>query len=66
MLTDQQRTFVRLACRDEEYTVHQIAAEMGIRPSTVRQHAKAVYRKLQVRTRQGLVVAAVRQGLIAL
>ena len=61
-----------LTRRERDVLVHavrgarngEIALQLGIRPVTVESHLTQLYRKLEVRSRVELVVAAARWGLI--
>lgn len=64
--TAQQLTYIRLACDRRELTVEQIADEMGIRPCSVQDIARAVYKKLNAHSRHGMVRAAMELGLLDL
>lgn len=60
-LNDRERTFVQLAC--SELTYVEIADKMCVSPRTVDGYREAVFDKWQVRSRVGLVMEAIRQGL---
>jgi two-component system, NarL family, invasion response regulator UvrY len=60
-LNDRQRRFVQLAC--SELTYAEIADQMCVSPRTVDGYRETVFDKLQVRTRVGLVMEAMRLGL---
>ena len=53
-----------LACLAEDKRVPELAASLGISPSTLHKHDILIYRKLGVHTRTGAVVAAIRLGLL--
>lgn len=58
----QQRRVIRLAACDK--TTTQIAAELRISPHTVRNHLKALYRRLGVNGRAGAVRRCCELGII--
>ena len=60
-LNNRELTFIRLAC--SEWTYIDIADKMCVSARTVNGYREAVYEKLQVKTRVGLVLAAIRLGL---
>lgn len=60
-LNERERHFVKLAC--SELTYVEIADKMCVSPRTVDGYREAVFEKLQVKTRVGLVMAAIRLGL---
>ena len=64
LLNDRERAFVRLAC--SELTYVEIADKMCVSPRTVDGYREAVFDKLQVKTRVGLVMEAMRLGWSAL
>lgn len=64
LLTDQEITFMKLSCT--ELTYKAIAKIMGITPravDTIRDH---LFMKLDVRSRVGLVMVAIRSGIVNL
>ncbi|MEZ0608094.1 response regulator [Fibrella sp. WM1] len=60
-LNDRERHFVKLAC--SELTYVEIADKMCVSPRTVDGYREAVFEKLQVKTRVGLVMEAIKLGL---
>lgn len=60
-LNDRERTFVRLACSEMTYV--EIADKMCVSPRTVDGYREAVFEKMHVKTRVGLVMEAIRLGL---
>lgn len=63
-LTNGEMKFLSLACSDLTY--QEIADEMDIPLFTLDDYRKSVFAKLKVRTRVGLVLEAIRRGLIQL
>ena len=61
-LTDRERTFLGLACSEKTY--NEIAGEMFVSERTVDGYRDALFRKLQVSTRVGLAIYAIRNGLV--
>ncbi|MEW7290587.1 response regulator [Aquimarina sp. 2304DJ70-9] len=60
-LTDKERGFLKYAC--SELTYRDIAAEMGLSPKTIENYREAVFRKLEVKTRVGLVIYCIKNNL---
>ena len=60
-LTDRQKAVLRLIVKG--YGNERIAAELGIAPNTVKQHAHAVFVALGVSTRAQAMIAATQQGI---
>lgn len=63
-LKPRERHFLQLAC--SELTYVQIADQMCVSPRTVDGYREALFERFQVKSRVGLVVCAVRGGLVAL
>lgn len=63
-LNDREGEFLKLAC--SELTYNQIADRMCVSPRTVDGYREAVFQKMDVKTRQGMVMKAIRHGLIEL
>ena len=61
-ITDREFIFLRKCC--SELTYRQIAKEMHVSPRTIDTYRDHLFEKLQVRTRVGLVIYALRSGLI--
>ncbi|WP_431211779.1 response regulator [Puia sp. P3] len=61
-LTDREQTFLKLACSEKTY--YEIAKEMFVSERTVDGYRDALFKKLQVTSRVGLVLYAVKNGLI--
>jgi DNA-binding NarL/FixJ family response regulator len=61
-LTEKERHFLQLACT--EMTYKEIAELMFVSPRTLEDYRDELYRKLKIRSRVGLVLFAVRNGLI--
>ncbi|MBO0932155.1 response regulator [Fibrella aquatilis] len=62
LLNQRERDFIRLACSELIYV--EIADKMCVSPRTVDGYRETVFEKLGVKSRQGLVMEAMRRGLI--
>ena len=60
-LTERETTFLKLACTEMSY--NDIAAEMHLSPRTIDSYRDALFEKLEVKTRTGLVVYAIKNGI---
>lgn len=63
-LSEKELTFLQLACSEKTYI--EIAKEMFVSDRTVDGYREAVFRKLNVTTRVGLVISAIKNELINL
>lgn len=63
-LNGREYDFVRLACSELTYT--EVADIMCVSPRTVDGYREVVFQKMNVRTRVGMVIEAVRHGIIEL
>jgi two-component system, NarL family, invasion response regulator UvrY len=63
-LSVKERQFIQLAC--SELTYNDIASEMHLSPKTIDGYRLSVFEKLKVKTRVGLAIYAMKQGLVAL
>ena len=61
-LTPRERDFLRLICT--EITYKDIAAKMYVSPRTVDEYRNSLFEKLKVKSRVGLVMYAIRNGLV--
>ncbi|SFO58695.1 two component transcriptional regulator, LuxR family [Chitinophaga sp. YR627] len=61
-LTDREIQFLKLACSEKTY--QQIAKEMFVSERTVDGYRDALFKKLEVTTRVGLVMFAIRNKLV--
>ncbi|HEX4849704.1 MAG TPA: response regulator transcription factor, partial [Puia sp.] len=62
MLTDKEKDFLKLIC--SEITYKDIAAQMYVSPRTVDEYRNHLFEKLKVKSRIGLVMYAIRNGLV--
>ncbi|MFC5044879.1 response regulator [Aquimarina hainanensis] len=60
-LTKREWTFLKHAC--SELTYKQIADEMSLSPKTVENYREMVFKKLEVKTRVGLVIYCMKNNL---
>jgi DNA-binding NarL/FixJ family response regulator len=61
-LSDRELTFLQLACSEKTYA--EVAKEMYVSERTVDGYRDALFRKLNVTTRVGLVIYAIRNGIV--
>jgi two-component system, NarL family, invasion response regulator UvrY len=62
ILSEKEKEFLRLICT--EITYKDIAAKMFVSPRTVDEYRNTLFEKLKVKSRVGLVMYAMRNGLI--
>lgn len=62
ILTDKEKDFLRLICSEMSYK--DIADKMFISPRTVENYRNTLFEKLKVRTRVGMVMFAIKNGLV--
>jgi DNA-binding CsgD family transcriptional regulator len=63
-LNHRERHFLQLACSDLTYV--QIADKMCVSPRTVDGYREVLFERLQVKSRVGLVLSALRMGIVTL
>ncbi|MDH7444115.1 response regulator transcription factor [Aquimarina sp. 2201CG14-23] len=63
-LTDREWTFLKYTC--SELTYKSIANEMSLSPKTIENYRESVFKKLQVKTRVGLVIYCMKNNLFKL
>lgn len=61
-LNDKEIQFLKLACT--ELTYKEIAEQMYLSPRTIDGYRDALFEKLQIKTRVGLVMYAIKNGLV--
>jgi two-component system invasion response regulator UvrY len=64
MLNDQEIRFLKLACTDLTYK--EIAQNMGITPRVIDSLRDQLFLKLDVKSRVGLAMVAIRNGIVSL
>jgi two-component system invasion response regulator UvrY len=62
MLSDQEVQFLRLACSDLTYK--QVAQQMGLNPRSVDSLRDQLFTKLDVKSRVGLAMVAIKHGIV--
>lgn len=62
-LNERELEFLKLVCT--EYTYKEIAEQMYLSPRTIDGYRDALFEKLSVKTRVGLVLYAIRNGIVA-
>lgn len=62
-LNERELEFMKLVCT--EWTYKEIADQMYLSPRTIDGYRDALFEKLNVRTRVGLVMYAIRNGIVA-
>ncbi|MFN8343318.1 MAG: response regulator transcription factor [Cyclobacteriaceae bacterium] len=63
-ISDQERKFIELACSEMTYV--EIADIMCLSPKTIDGYRNSLFEKLKVKSRVGLVIFAIKHGLVAL
>ena len=61
-ISDKELQFLKLACSEKTYI--QIASEMNLSERTIDGYREALFEKLQVKSRVGLVLYAIRAGWV--
>lgn len=61
-LTEQERMFIKLACSEDTYA--QIADAMCLSPKTIDGYRASVFEKLNIKSRVGLAIYAIKTGLV--
>jgi DNA-binding NarL/FixJ family response regulator len=64
LLNDKERDFLQLAC--SELTYRQIASKLNLTERTIDGYREMVFNKLHVHSRTGMVLEALRRGLVKL
>lgn len=63
-LTDREIQFLKLSCSEKSY--QQIAKEMFVSERTIDGYRDALFKKLSVSTRVGLVIYAIKNGIVVI
>lgn len=64
LLSDREKDFLQFAC--SELTYNEIASKMYLSPKTIDGYRNALFEKLQVKSRVGLALYAVKHSLVKL
>jgi DNA-binding NarL/FixJ family response regulator len=64
LMNDREKEFLKLAC--SELTYQQIADKMFLSPKTIDGYRNALFEKLNVKSRVGLAIYAIKYGFVAL
>jgi DNA-binding NarL/FixJ family response regulator len=64
LMNDREKEFLKLAC--SEMTYNQIASRMFVSPKTVDGYRNSLFEKLNVKSRVGLALYAIRNGFVQL
>lgn len=62
--SEQELNFIRLACSEDTYS--QIADKMFLSPKTIDGYRASVFEKLNIKSRVGLAIYAIKSGLVAI
>ena len=63
-ITPRELEVIRLVCSEEEHTYERIAEIMGIHRNTVDNYRTSLFDKLKIKSKTGLVLFALRHGLV--
>lgn len=64
LFTERELQLIKLICAEDEYTYKEIAEKLSVHPRTVDDHRQNIFEKANVKSKSGLVLYAVRNGLI--
>ena len=64
LLSVREMDFLRLVADKEEYTYEQIAAKMTVHRRTVDGYRESLFEKLKIKSKTGLVLYAIKHGVI--
>ena len=63
-LTERELQFLKLVCHEDEYTYSQIADIMEVGRRTVDNFRESIFEKFGIKSKTGLVLFAIKQGVI--
>jgi two-component system invasion response regulator UvrY len=64
LMNEREKKFLKLAC--SEMTYNEIASQMFLSPKTIDGYRNALFEKLNVKSRVGLALHAVKNGLVSI
>jgi DNA-binding NarL/FixJ family response regulator len=64
-ISPREMEFIRFICDEQEYTYDQIADLMNVHVRTVDSFRKSLFQKLNIKSKTGLVMFAIKTGLAA-
>ncbi len=65
-ISEREKTFIELVCDKEEYTYDNIAEIMHVHRRTVDGYRESLFEKFNLRSKTGLVMFAIKHGLVQL
>ncbi len=65
-ISERERMFLQLICDKEEYTYEQISSLMNVHRRTVDGYREALSEKFNIRSKTGLVLFAIKNGIVSL
>ena len=66
LLNEREMTFMMLVCDKEEYKYEQIAEIMKVSRRTIDGYRESLFNKLDIRSKTGLVLFAIKHGIVKL
>lgn len=66
LITPREMELLQYLCSKDEYTYEEIAKLMGVHKRTVDSHRESLFQKLDVKSKTGLVIFAIRWQLVRL
>ncbi len=63
-ITDREKHFLQLVCDKQEYTYDQIADMMQVHKRTVDGYRESLFDKFNIKSKTGLVMFAIKHGLV--
>jgi DNA-binding NarL/FixJ family response regulator len=66
LLNEREVTFLMLVCDKEEYKYDQIALKMKVSVRTIDGYRESLFRKLDLKSKTGLVLFAIKHGIVQL
>lgn len=63
-ITDREKEFLRLVCREDEPTYEQISDTMGVSRRTVDGYRESLFSKFNIKSKTGLVMFAIKYRIV--